>query len=57
MSRGIGRHSDASRSAPLIAARPTRSLKKWKADLAAAVSKQKGRQFEPSDAAKLYGMF
>lgn len=37
--------------------RSNANLKKWKADLAAAVSKQKGRQFEPSDAAKLYGMF
>lgn len=37
--------------------RSNANLKKWKADLAAAVAKQKGRQFEPSDAAKLYGMF
>ncbi len=33
------------------------SLKKWKHDFAKTLSEQKGRQFEPPDAAKLYGMF
>ncbi|KAL4434501.1 hypothetical protein ABPG75_000942 [Micractinium tetrahymenae] len=37
--------------------RSNANLKKWKSDFAATIAKQKGRQFEPSDAAKLYGMF
>lgn len=33
------------------------SLKKWKRDLVVAVDRQRGRKFEPPDAAKMYGMF
>ncbi len=33
------------------------SVGKWKRDLARTLAEQKGRKFEPSDAAKLYGMF
>ena len=43
------------------AARPLRppwpSLKEWKRNLEATVARERGRRFEPGDAAKLYGMF
>ena len=44
-------------STPAARPRTCRSLKKWKADMARALAQQKGRRFEPGDAAKLYGMF
>lgn len=37
--------------------RSNSQLKEWKRELATAIKDQKGRKFEPQDAAKLYGMF
>ncbi|GAB4815741.1 hypothetical protein N2152v2_002787 [Parachlorella kessleri] len=37
--------------------RSNQRLKEWKANMTQAIRLQRGKSFEPQDAAKLYGMF
>ena len=37
--------------------RSNSQLREWKRNLVTAIRDQRGRRFEPQDAAKLYGMF